>query len=351
MENSFYGVNVNRMLNIRGKRGCGVSIAIARGDDAQTFCAGSGRLGKDFPVESDMLFQAGSVSKPVFAATLLRFVDKGIIDLDADLSGVIPDFADSPLTFSALLSHTAGFNVHGFDGYPAKHAPLSLGDVLSGRGNSPRVCRTMPYGKQYSYSGGGVTLAELAFTRITGMPLRDAFAREIAAPLRLRRSGYFQPLDEDKIENAAFGGLLGIREDRRNGYHYYPERAAAGLWTTPTELTRIGIALSRSFREGGLLEKRTAERMMNPVMGGCGLCIFRKEQMPDAASHGGWNEGFLTQWIFSLTKDLCVAAMINRADRNTCKRFEDAASALFQSADGSSAAPGHSGDSGPQGCR
>ena len=184
----------------------GASIAVANGDSVETFCLGTGRFGKNFPVNPDMLFQAGSVSKPVFAATLLRYVDKGIIDLDADISGVISDFVDFPLTFIALLSHTAGFNVHGFPGYRARHKLLSLEDVLNGSGNTPKVCRTLPYGQQYSYSGGGTTLAELAFTRITGTSLHDAFAQEIAAPLGLTRSGYFQPLDEGRIENAAFGG-------------------------------------------------------------------------------------------------------------------------------------------------
>ena len=114
------------------------------------------------------------------------------------------------------------------------------------------------------YSGGGITLAELTFTRIVGTTLRDAFAREVAAPLGLTRTGYFQPLDEDLAANAAFGGRLGIKEEPAHGWRYYPEHAAAGLWTTPTELTKIGIALGRSVREGGLLEKKTAKRMLTP---------------------------------------------------------------------------------------
>lgn len=331
MEKTFHGVDVDAILKIKGKHSCCVSIAAAQGDNIETYCSGSGRTGRDFPVNPDMLFQAGSVSKPAFAVTLLRFVDKGIIDLDADISETVSDFVDFPLTFPALLSHTAGFNVHGFEGYRAKHKLLSLEDVLSGRGNSPEVRRTMPYGKQYSYSGGGITLAELAFTRITGMTLRDAFAREVAAPLDLTRSGYFQPLDGDKVDNAAFGGRLGIFEDRAHGYHYYPEHAAAGLWTTPTELVKLGIALSRSFREGGLLEKKTAERMMEPVLDKCGLCIFRDN---DRAYHGGWNNGFLTFWRFSLTEDLCAAVMINRANKTANKKLTQIDSLLFENLKG-----------------
>ena len=305
----FHGVDIGSILGIRKIKRYGASIAVANGDSVETFCLGTGRFGKNFPVNPDMLFQAGSVSKPVFAATLLRYVDKGIIDLDADISGVISDFVDFPLTFSALLSHTAGFNVHGFPGYRARHRLLSLEDVLNGSGNTPKVCRTMPYGEQYSYSGGGITLAELAFTRITGTTLQDAFAQEVAAPLGLTRSGYFQPLNEGMIENAAFGGQLGIWEDHSHGYHYYPEHAAAGLWATPNELVKIGIDLSRSFREGTFLSKETAVRMMTPVINNYGLCV---ECNTDSAHHMGVNAGFITFLKFSLTEDYCVAVMTNK---------------------------------------
>ena len=311
----FFGIDVNRRMRIRGKKGYGVSIAIADDEDTVAYCSGSGRFGQDFPVNPDMLFQAGSVSKPMFALTLLRYVDKGIIDLDADISGIVPEFAKKgPMTFAALLSHTAGFNLHGFPGYRADAPELSLEDVLNGKGNTPKLRRIRPYGKQYMYSGGGTTLAELTFTRITGTTLREAFAKEVAEPLGLKRSGYFQPLDEKLVPNAAFGGRLGGKEDPAHGYHYHPEHAAAGFWTTPTELVKIGIALSRSYRDGGLLKKETARRMLTPVMENetYGLCVHNLRG--DIGYHGGCNIGFLTEWFFSLREDLCVACMTNRSE-------------------------------------
>ena len=329
----FFGIDVNGRLRIRGKRDYGVSIAVNDEDDIITYCSGSGRYGQDFPVNPDMLFQAGSVSKPMFALTLLRYVDRGVIDLDADISGVVPEFVKKgPMTFSALLSHTAGYNLHGFPGYRADHEPLSLEDVLNGKGVTPKLRRIRPYGKQHMYSGGGITLAELAFTRITGVSLREAFQKEVAEPLGLTRTGYFQPLDEELIANAAFGGRLAEKEDPEHGYHYYPEHAAAGLWSTPAELTRIGIALSRSYRgEGDLLRKETARRMLTPVMDSCGLCIYNLRG--DIGEHDGWNEGFLTEWLFSLREDLCVASMFNRSTDELDWKQSEIAIELFQTAE------------------
>ena len=326
----FYGVNVDERMRLKGKKGCGISVAVCDADgDLLTYCSGSGRFGQDFPVNPDMLFQAGSVSKPMFALTLLRYADKGLIDLDADISGVVPEFVKKgPMSFAALLSHTAGFNVHGFPGYRADHEELSLEDVLNGKGNTPKLRRIKPYGKQHMYSGGGITLAELAFTRITGTTLREAFRKEVAEPLGLTRTGFFQPLDEELVENAAFGGRLGIKEDPAHGYHYYPEHAAAGLWATPTELVKIGLALSRSYRRGGFLKKKTARRMLTPVMDNYGLCVYNLRG--DVGEHGGWNEGFVTEWIFSLRKDLCVASMFNRATEELDWKQTEIAIELFQ---------------------
>ena len=330
----FDGIDVNRRLRIRGKRGYGVSIAVSDGENTVAYCSGSGRFGQDFPVKPDMLFQAGSVSKPMFALTLLRYADKGIIDPDADISCIVPEYVKKgPMTFTALLSHTAGFNLHGFPGYPANHEPLSLEDVLDGKGATPRLRRIRPYGKQYMYSGGGITLAELAFTRITGTELREAFAKEVAEPLGLKRSGFFQPLDEDLVPTAAFGGRLGEKEDSAHGYHYHPEHAAAGFWTTPTELVKIGIAISRSYREGGLLKKETARRMLTPEMEDetYGLCVHNLRG--DIGYHGGCNIGFLTEWFFSLREDLSVASMTNRSDDAADEAQMRAAIDLFQNAE------------------
>jgi CubicO group peptidase (beta-lactamase class C family)/RimJ/RimL family protein N-acetyltransferase len=332
----FYGVDVDKRLRIKGKKAYGVSIAVCDSDgDILTYCSGSGRYGEDCPVNPNMLFQAGSVSKPMFALTLLRYVDKGIIDLDGDISGVIPEYTRIPITFPALLSHTAGYNVHGFPGYRADHDPLSLEDVLDGKGNTPRVRRIRPYGKQHIYSGGGITLAELAFTRITGTTLRDAFQKEVAEPLGLKRTGYFQPLDEELVANAAFGARLGINEDPEHRYHYYPEHAAAGLWTTPTELVKIGLALSESYRKGGLLKKKTARRMMTPVMDGYGLCldVWDSEARKDSvAGHGGENWGFLTSWVFSRKKDICVAIMYNNVTLAADKAMDEISCEIFRNA-------------------
>ena len=98
MRRYLQGTDFATAFAIGSKTGFGVSIAASDGTQTETACSGSGRFGQDFPISPDMLFQAGSVSKPAFAMTLLRFADRGDIDLDADLSGVLSDFVSTTLT-------------------------------------------------------------------------------------------------------------------------------------------------------------------------------------------------------------------------------------------------------------
>ena len=99
-----------------------------------------------------------------------------------------------------------------------------------------------------------------------------------------------------------------------------------------SELVKLGVALSRSYRRGGFLKKKTARRMMTPVLDNYGLCIYRGVNCPELAFHGGWNEGFLTEWNFSLKEDLCVASMINRASDAIDEAHAEAAFELYQNA-------------------
>jgi len=95
---------------------------------------------------------------------------------------------------------------------------------------------------------------------------------------------------------------------------------------TPAELTRVGIALSRSFRTGGLLQQITAERMAAPVLGSCGLCLFRNGE---AAFHYSVNEGFTTFRRFSLKEDLCAAGMVNKSAGSAFQAMAEIQNALF----------------------
>lgn len=64
-QKGFHGVDIGSILEIQGTKRYGASIAVASGDSVETFCLGTGRFGKDFPVNPDI--------KNVFRRTLKRY--------------------------------------------------------------------------------------------------------------------------------------------------------------------------------------------------------------------------------------------------------------------------------------
>lgn len=58
--------------------------------------------------------------------------------------------------------------------------------------------------------------------------------------------------------------------------------AAAGLWTTPTDLSKfaIEIALSKQGKSNRVLSEKMTREMLTPVLGGAGLGFFMENENP-----------------------------------------------------------------------
>lgn len=235
----------------------GLSMAVIDGFEV-AWAGGFGRRkqGEDDLVTADTLFQAASVSKPVFALAVMRLARDGRLDLDADVNAYltswrIPERAgwQPHVTLRQLLSHTAGTSVEGFPGYPASGPWPDLTATLLGRppANTPAVVVERLPGFQTWYSGGGTTIAQQAVVDATGESFPALMHRLILAPVGMTRSTFAQPLPASRAAEAAAGHPWnGVRV--RGDWHVYPEMAAAGLWTTAGDLARLVVELVRILR-------------------------------------------------------------------------------------------------------
>ena len=268
-------------------------------------------------VTSSTIFQAGSISKPVAALAALKLAEEGRVDLDTDVNEYLKSWRvkengfteEQKVTLRLLLTHSAGMTVHGFPGYTQKDKFPSINKVLKGKGNTPRIeVDTIP-GSLWRYSGGGYTVMEKVVEDVTGLPLEQYLEREILGPMGMTRSTYTQPLPEELFHTAS---AAYDREGKvyEGLWHNYPEQAAAGLWTTPSDLAIYCIEIQQILagKPDGILKQETVEGMISKHTGDWGLGpSLRWEGDSLRFGHGGKNAGFTASMTaFAYTGDAVI---------------------------------------------
>jgi CubicO group peptidase (beta-lactamase class C family) len=264
---------------------------------------------KAWGAPTDTLFQAASISKPTSAVAAMRLAADGVIDLDRPVNEMLrswqlPD-ADG-VTLRRILSHSAGLGVHGFPGYERGTPLPTLQQILDGEApaNTEAVRVVRPPGDAYQYSGGGYTLMQLVIEDATAEPFAQTMQRVVLGPLGMRASTFEQPLPEDRHAQAATGyrvdGTPVVKD-----WHVYPEQAAAGLWTTPSDLLRVAEEM---LSPGRVLDKALRDGMLTPHTSNSGLGWAL--ELP-WFQHGGSNDGFQCLLFASAVHGKAAAAMTN----------------------------------------
>jgi CubicO group peptidase (beta-lactamase class C family) len=257
----------------------GVSMAVIENFDV-AWAEGFGvrKIREDEAVRPDTPFQTGSISKPVFALAVMRLCQDKRMDLDVDIGTYLKSWPlpqgdggwTPKINLRQLLSHTAGTTVHGFPGYPTDGSWPSLPQVLDGTPptNTPPVFVDLIPGLQFRYSGGGTSIAQLAVTDLTGMRFPELMRELVLAPLGMEDSSYEQPPPSRLADRAAVAHPInGVPVPE--GWHVYPEMGAAGLWSTASDLARLGVALMRGLRgkTSGLgLSRDNLSAMLRPQL-------------------------------------------------------------------------------------
>jgi CubicO group peptidase (beta-lactamase class C family) len=267
---------------------------------------------------TETLFQAASISKPVAAMAVLKLAEDGVVDLDQNVNDMltswqIPDnefTVEQKVTLRGLLNHSAGTTVWGFAGYEnGTDIPTTI-DVLEGAGNSEAVRVWKEPGESWRYSGGGYTVMELLIGDALQQPFPQLMKEIVLEPLEMSSSTYEQPLPALFHERAASGyDTLG---NRINGkWHVYPEMAAAGLWTTPSDLARYIIEVQQAYRGNGrILSESTTKMMLQAGMNDHGLGPIIQD--PGLRfGHGGSNAGFKSSFTAFTEQGAGVIVMTN----------------------------------------
>jgi len=275
-----------------------------------------GRPASAPPISTETQFQAASISKSVTALGALRLVERKRLSLDSDINASLrswhlPDdglASGHKVSLRGLLSHTGGTSTSGFSGYVPGQPIPTLVQILDGRPptNSPPVRMIAVPGERYVYSGGGYEIIQLLMEEEEKRPFAPMMKALVLDPLHMRRSSFAAPLDANAAPgHDATGKLLD------GNWRIYPELAAAGLWTTPSDLARILIALHNGYRGRGpaLLKTATVRMLIQPRAPGPYGLGFETSGTGKTfrLGHGGSSEGYKAQyWIYPANGDGAV---------------------------------------------
>lgn len=221
-------------------------------------------------IDENTVFEAGSLSKPVFAYAVLQLVDSGVLSLDTPLSKYVPDYVkDDPraalVTVGEVLSQTSGL-----PNWRSKTNPLKTYFVP---------------GSRFSYSGEGFVWLQRAVVAVTGETLNDLMARLVFDPLKMQHSSYVWSTD--------FEADYAIPHDAHStpGNKKRPTKPviASTLHTTAADYAHF----LQAVLSGARLKPATAAQWLKPQIRlhqRCIECI--QSDMPDADQHVAWGLGW-----------------------------------------------------------
>ena len=192
-------------------------------------------------------------------------------------------------------------------------------ELLEGRASSesdPVIVDVEP-GSRYRYSGGGTTVAHLAFEDQSGLTLDAAAPAYLFEPLGMTRSAYSQPLSGALSANAATAHNSDGQPIAGGSHNYAPIMGAAGLWTTPSDLMRMAGGLQRAHTgtDDSWMTQDTANAMLSRQFEGLGIG-FRVggEDAITNFSHGGSNVGFRARFFAHTDTGDGIAIMTNSSN-------------------------------------
>jgi CubicO group peptidase (beta-lactamase class C family) len=201
----------------------GISIAVLEG--GQTVWTGEFGVRNAVdrrPVGPETVFEAASLSKPVFAYGLLRLVDRGGFDLDRPLSEYVEmsQFGDDPrmdaITGRMILTHTSG---------------------ISGFAEGGKVTMGFDPGTRFRYFGDAWLPLQRAVEAVTGEPVHEFLRREVLEPFEMGHSSFvWDDFDGDyATPHDELGGLMEKRT-------FAEAHVAATLHTTASDYARFMAA-------------------------------------------------------------------------------------------------------------
>jgi CubicO group peptidase (beta-lactamase class C family) len=323
----------------------GVSIAVVHNYQVE-WARGYGfaDVSENRQVTEQTLFQAASISKSLNSLGVLKLVQDKRLDLNSDINKYLVAWKfpydeksnNKQITLTNLLSHTGGLTIHGFPGY-AKGEPLpSLPQILDGKkpANTEAVRSASEPGKSFSYSGGGTTITQLIVMDVTQEPYDAYMQKNVLEPLGMTASSFTQP-PQEKNKSLLATGYKADGKEVEGKFHIYPEQAAAGLWTNPSDLSKyiIETQLSWQGKSSKVLTPEMTRLRLTPVLEDAALGTFVNSRVTGSFkyfNHNGGNDGFSCTAIGCRDSGEGVVIMINSDNGSIIEEIANSVATVYK---------------------
>ena len=207
---------------------------------------GQATIEQRVPNRVETIFEAGSVSKQVTAASIHLLAARGQLALSDDIRRYFPELPDlgTPITITDLLQHTSGLRDWGaiaeLEGWPRGTRTINHGHVLAILARQRGL--NHPVDAKYSYTNSGYSLLAMLVERISGTPLAEFSAREFFQPLGMTHTSWRDDYARVVMERAQAYARSGTAW--RLDMPFENPHGHGGLLTTVDDLLRWNAALT-----------------------------------------------------------------------------------------------------------
>ena len=293
--------------------------------DAKVWNGVSGISHDSVPIDPNMLFAVGSITKNFIATLTLKLVEEEILSLDDPISKWLPTYPyiDSKITIRQLLNHTSGIYNY-FDNQEI------WDELMSNRTRYWTPEEVLDYlekpyfeaGEGFRYSNTNYLLLAMIINKVTGTNLSTNLNNYLFKPHGF--SDFYLIQEEPLPDNQAHvygdnwdGPLRDITFLSRIS-HDSITYGASGIFTTSENLARW----SQSLFEGKILKEQSLNEMLDfiefkPVANmkayGLGVEEFTLKASSGvyAIGHGGGNIGTTTYMVYIPEHHVSIVVMIN----------------------------------------
>ncbi|HWN41001.1 MAG TPA: serine hydrolase domain-containing protein, partial [Thermoanaerobaculia bacterium] len=314
--------SVDKVFSDYGKDGPGCALAVVR-DGAIVHSKGYGLASVEHgaPITPQTVFDIGSTSKQITAASILLLAQDGKLSLDDDVRKHIPEMPDlgTPVTLRHLLHHTSGVRDYI---ELLQLGEISFEDVATDDDALAALSRQKALdfrpGDEHNYSNSGYFLLSLVVKRASGKTLREFAQERIFTPLGMSST---QILDDHTLVIPRRAASYAPRRDGgfRLAIANWEQTGDGAVQTTVEDLAKW----DRNFYDpkvGGpaLIEQLQVKGVLNDgstIPYARGLVVDEHRGLRRVQHGGGW-AGYRAEMIRFPDERLSVITLCNRGDAN-----------------------------------